>query len=94
MSSKDPVHPLFALFPGWWKKADLKNNPDYEGDEDDEYDDMGEETNDQIMCQKRKMVVSFAEIGWGDWVISPKTFDASYCSGVCTHPPRKVSIQI
>ncbi|GFX05342.1 bone morphogenetic protein 3 [Trichonephila clavipes] len=76
---------------GWWRKSDLKNNPDYEGD-DEEDEDEEDGVDDQLLCQKRKMVVSFAEIGWGDWIISPKTFDASYCSGVCPHPLKK-SIQ-
>ncbi|GFS42381.1 bone morphogenetic protein 3 [Trichonephila inaurata madagascariensis] len=81
----------FVRKQSWWRKSDLKNNPDYEGD-DEEDEDEEDGVDDQLLCQKRKMVVSFAEIGWGDWIISPKTFDASYCSGVCPHPLKK-SIQ-
>ncbi|GFT74639.1 bone morphogenetic protein 3 [Nephila pilipes] len=81
----------YAWGKSWWRKSDLKNNPDYEGDDEEDEDDE-EGVDDQLLCQKRKMVVSFAEIGWGDWIISPKTFDASYCSGVCPHPLKK-SIQ-
>ncbi|XP_042900417.2 bone morphogenetic protein 3 [Parasteatoda tepidariorum] len=71
-----------------WFKKETRNNPDYEGDDEDDYLD-DESTFDQDSCQKRKLVVNFAEIGWGDWIISPKTFDASYCSGVCSHPLKK-----
>ncbi|GFQ69602.1 bone morphogenetic protein 3 [Trichonephila clavata] len=81
----------FAWGKSWWRKSDLKNNPDYEGD-DEEDEDEEEGVDDQLLCQKKKMVVSFAEIGWGDWIISPKSFDASYCSGVCPQPLKK-SIQ-
>ncbi|GBM86232.1 hypothetical protein AVEN_143876-1 [Araneus ventricosus] len=77
----------YAWGKSWWKKSDMKNNPDYEGDEEEDEEEM----DDQLLCQKRKMVVSFSEIGWGDWIISPKTFDASYCSGVCPQPLKKVS---
>ncbi|GIY08036.1 bone morphogenetic protein 3B [Caerostris extrusa] len=39
----------------WWRKSDLKNNPDYEGD-DEEDEDEDDEVNDHLICQKRKMV--------------------------------------
>ncbi|KFM74932.1 Bone morphogenetic protein 3B, partial [Stegodyphus mimosarum] len=77
----------YAWGKGWWRMNDLKSGPGDEGDEEDDDDD--DEDNDQLICQKRKMIVSFTDIGWGDWIISPKTFDASYCSGVCPHPLKK-----
>lgn len=35
-------------------------------------------------CGKRKMTVSFEEIGWGEYVVQPASFEANYCSGTCT----------
>lgn len=41
------------------------------------------------LCQRRKLSVDFNEIGWGEWIISPKTFDAQYCTGRCPFPLTK-----
>ena len=46
----------------------------------------------QKQCGRRKLYVDFKDIGWGDWIISPKSFAAHYCSGQCQFPLRKVSI--
>ncbi len=43
------------------------------------------------LCQRRKLTVDFHEIGWGEWIISPKTFEAQYCAGRCPFPLTKVS---
>ena len=43
------------------------------------------------VCSRRRLVVDFADIGWGDWIISPKSFEAHYCSGTCPFPLTKVS---
>ncbi|XP_064621336.1 uncharacterized protein LOC135484122 [Lineus longissimus] len=40
----------------------------------------------QELCQKRKLVVDFADIGWSEWIISPKSFEAQYCAGKCPFP--------
>lgn len=82
---------IVVVIIGWWR-IDSKNSPGVEGDEEEDYED--EEGDDELICQKRKMVVSFEEIGWGDWIISPKTFDASYCAGECPHPLKKVSPEL
>lgn len=34
-------------------------------------------------CRRRSLTVSFADIGWGPWIISPENFEAYYCSGSC-----------
>jgi hypothetical protein len=44
------------------------------------------------LCQRRKLVVDFNEIGWGEWIISPKTFEAHYCAGRCPFPLTKVKV--
>lgn len=43
------------------------------------------------VCARRRLVVDFADIGWGDWIISPKSFEAHYCAGTCPFPLTKVS---
>lgn len=34
-------------------------------------------------CRRRSLTVSFADIGWSPWIISPEHFEAYYCSGNC-----------
>lgn len=42
------------------------------------------------VCSRRYLKVDFADIGWNEWIISPKSFDAYYCSGACEFPMPKV----
>ncbi|XP_064604829.1 inhibin beta B chain-like [Liolophura sinensis] len=35
------------------------------------------------VCCKEKLKIDFEEIGWGDWIIFPKTFEPSFCRGTC-----------
>lgn len=35
-------------------------------------------------CCRDSLYISFAEIGWGDWIISPKGFHAYFCRGSCS----------
>ncbi|XP_077107257.1 growth/differentiation factor 10 [Ranitomeya variabilis] len=42
------------------------------------------------VCSRRYLKVDFADIGWSEWIISPKSFDAYYCSGICEFPMPKV----
>ena len=62
----------------------------------DEWDDIRENlatlnNNPSDLCGKRKLVVDFADIGWGEWIISPKSFEAHFCAGSCPFPLTKVS---
>ncbi|XP_029962461.1 growth/differentiation factor 10 [Salarias fasciatus] len=41
-------------------------------------------------CSRRSLRVDFADIGWSEWVIEPKAFDAYYCAGTCGFPMPKV----
>ncbi|KAI3363164.1 hypothetical protein L3Q82_011815 [Scortum barcoo] len=42
-------------------------------------------------CSRRNLRVDFADIGWSEWVIAPKAFDAYYCAGTCGFPMPKVT---
>ncbi|KAM4616940.1 bone morphogenetic protein 3 [Polymixia lowei] len=45
--------------------------------------------NEPRNCARRYLKVDFADIGWSEWIISPKAFDAYYCSGSCQFPMPK-----
>ncbi|XP_061204270.1 bone morphogenetic protein 3 [Neopsephotus bourkii] len=45
--------------------------------------------NEPRYCTRRYLNVDFADIGWNEWIISPKSFDAYYCSGECQFPIPK-----
>ncbi|XP_054467115.1 bone morphogenetic protein 3 [Anoplopoma fimbria] len=47
--------------------------------------------NEPRNCARRYLKVDFADIGWSEWIISPKSFDAYYCSGSCQFPMPKAS---
>ncbi|XP_061910818.1 growth/differentiation factor 10-like [Entelurus aequoreus] len=42
------------------------------------------------VCSRRYLRVDFADIGWSEWVLAPKSFDAYYCAGSCGFPIPKV----
>ncbi|XP_051897477.1 growth/differentiation factor 10-like isoform X1 [Pristis pectinata] len=46
--------------------------------------------NEPRTCSRRYLKVDFADIGWSEWIISPKSFDAFYCAGACVFPMPKV----
>lgn len=37
-------------------------------------------------CQRREMPVNFSEVGWDDWILAPRFYDAYYCHGACAFP--------
>lgn len=45
--------------------------------------------NSEKLCGRKRLIVDFADIGWGDWIISPKSFEAHYCAGSCPFPLTK-----
>jgi hypothetical protein len=46
------------------------------------------------LCARRRLVIDFADIGWSEWMISPRSFDAHYCAGSCPFPIPQVSLII
>nr|BAX00828.1 Bone morphogenetic protein 3b-2 [Cyprinus carpio] len=43
------------------------------------------------VCSRRYLRVDFADIGWSEWILAPKAFDAYYCAGTCGFPIPKVA---
>ncbi|EDV23647.1 uncharacterized protein TRIADDRAFT_57057 [Trichoplax adhaerens] len=37
-------------------------------------------------CKRHKLKVNFAAVGWNDWIIAPKDYDAYLCKGRCKFP--------
>ncbi|VDL80343.1 unnamed protein product [Nippostrongylus brasiliensis] len=38
------------------------------------------------ICQKKALYVDFEEIGWQEWILAPKSYEAGQCVGTCPHP--------
>ncbi|KIH61344.1 transforming growth factor beta like domain protein [Ancylostoma duodenale] len=38
------------------------------------------------ICQKKALYVDFEEIGWQEWILAPKSYEAGQCVGSCPHP--------
>ncbi|ELU18783.1 hypothetical protein CAPTEDRAFT_184704 [Capitella teleta] len=49
----------------------------------------GQERKGKGLCSKRTLVIDFADIGWSEWIISPKSFEANVCAGSCPFPRAK-----
>nr|CDJ85644.1 Transforming growth factor beta domain containing protein [Haemonchus contortus] len=41
---------------------------------------------DSGICQKKALYVDFEEIGWQEWILAPKSYEAGQCVGICPHP--------
>ncbi|XP_033742698.1 bone morphogenetic protein 3-like [Pecten maximus] len=48
-----------------------------------------EENKNSNICSKRQLILDFADIGWEDKIIAPKSFEAHYCAGSCPFPLTK-----
>lgn len=59
-------------------------------DDDRVKNDATVEARSSSKCRKHTLTVDFADIGWGEWIISPERFDANYCAGECPFPLTKV----
>ena len=41
---------------------------------------------DGAECHRRELYVDFESIGWSEWIIAPKGYNAYHCVGVCSFP--------
>ncbi|KAL2092570.1 hypothetical protein ACEWY4_012368 [Coilia grayii] len=89
-SPYDPVESKPAKKP---RKKPRKNhrqkNPLLQFDEQTIKKARKKQWNEPRNCARRYLKVDFADIGWSDWIISPKSFDAYYCAGSCQFPMPK-----
>ncbi|XP_062386338.1 growth/differentiation factor 10-like [Sardina pilchardus] len=46
--------------------------------------------NEPRVCSRRYLRVDFADVGWSEWVLEPKAYEAFYCAGTCRFPVPKV----
>lgn len=37
-------------------------------------------------CRRYSHTISFAELGWGDYIFLPETYEANFCAGSCEYP--------
>lgn len=37
-------------------------------------------------CHRQELYVDFESIGWSEWIIAPKGYNAYHCTGVCSFP--------
>lgn len=38
------------------------------------------------ICQRHALWVDFEDVGWNDWIVAPRGYDAFYCKGECRIP--------
>ena len=44
----------------------------------------------QAKCDKEAMLVDFEDLGFSSWIMEPKSFPSSSCSGICAFPTSQV----
>ena len=42
------------------------------------------------LCEKKDFYVDFEEVGWGQWIVYPKRFNAFICDGKCPTPVDQI----
>ncbi|XP_006640042.2 anti-dorsalizing morphogenic protein [Lepisosteus oculatus] len=45
---------------------------------------LGDE--DSLACKRQPLYVDFEEIGWSNWIVSPRGYNAYHCKGSCPFP--------
>ena len=57
-----------------------------------DFPESGAHERKEQQCARHKLLVDFADLGWSEWIISPKSFEAYYCAGTCPFPLSQVSL--
>ncbi|XP_013420459.1 growth/differentiation factor 10 isoform X2 [Lingula anatina] len=73
----------------WSAKDDGISQDENKASESDVKDNLEQSRS----CGRRKLIVDFADIGWDQWIIAPKSFGAHYCSGECVFPLGTFSVR-
>lgn len=68
------------------RRKNRRRNKEFPKEWKDVQQNMATEGKHGQLCGRQKLIVDFADIGWGDWIISPKSFEAHYCAGSCPFP--------
>ncbi len=43
-------------------------------------------------CCLNRFYMNFTEIGWDDWILQPKGYDANYCAGSCLYSGNVIQL--